>query len=153
MLLMNIHDLEKPMKPPEDLLSAAIYARQKAYAPYSGFKVGAALRGSAGEIFSGCNVENASYGLTLCAERNTVCTAVAAGVQTFTQMVIVADSETPCPPCGACRQFLFEFAPNLELWVANLSGETKFHRLCDLLPEAFGAAFIQLPKPKASELF
>jgi len=141
------------MKPPEDLLSAAIYARQKAYAPYSGFKVGAALRGTVGEIFSGCNVENASYGLTLCAERTTVCTAVAAGIRTFTQMVIVADSETPCPPCGACRQFLFEFAPNLELWVANLSGETKFHRLCDLLPEAFGAAFIQLPKPKASELF
>jgi|LakMenE01Jun11ns_1017448.scaffolds.fasta_scaffold9126358_1 cytidine deaminase len=153
MLLINLQDLEKPMKPPEELLSAAIYARQKAYVPYSGFKVGAALRGSAGEIFSGCNVENASYGLTLCAERTTVCTAVAAGVQTFTQMVIVADSETPCPPCGACRQFLFEFAPNLELWVANLSGETKFHRLCDLLPEAFGAAFIQLPKPKASELF
>ena len=141
------------MKPPEELLSAAIYARQKAYAPYSGFNVGAALRGSVGEIFSGCNVENASYGLTLCAERTTVCTAVAAGVKTFTQMVIVADSETPCPPCGACRQFLFEFAPNLELWVANLSGETKFYRLCDLLPEAFGAAFIQLPKPKASELF
>jgi len=141
------------MKPPEDLLSAAIYARQKAYAPYSGFKVGAALRGSAGEIFSGCNVENASYGLTLCAERTTVCTAVAAGIRTFTQMVIVADSETPCPPCGACRQFLFEFAPNLELWVANLSGETKFYRLCDLLPEAFGPAFLQLPKPKASELF
>ena len=141
------------MKPPEDLLSAAIYARQKAYAPYSGFKVGAALRGSVGEIFLGCNVENASYGLTLCAERTTVCTALAAGVRTFTQMVIVADSETPCPPCGACRQFLFEFAPNLELWVANISGETKFYRLCDLLPEAFGPAFIQLPKPKASELF
>ena len=141
------------MKPPEDLLSAAIYARQQAYAPYSGFKVGAALRGSVGEIFSGCNVENASYGLTLCAERTTVCTAVAAGIRTFTQMVIVADSETPCPPCGACRQFLFEFAPNLELWVANLSGETRFYRLSDLLPEAFGPAFIQLPKPKASELF
>jgi cytidine deaminase len=141
------------MKPPEDLLSAAILARQKAYAPYSGFKVGAALRGSVGELFSGCNVENASYGLTICAERTTVCSAVAAGVQTFTQMVIVADSETPCPPCGACRQFLFEFAPNLELWVANLSGETKFYRLCDLLPEAFGQTFIQLPKPKASESF
>ena len=141
------------MKPPEDLLSAAILARQKAYAPYSGFKVGAALRGSFGELFSGCNVENASYGLTLCAERTTVCTAVAAGIRTFTQMVIAANSETPCPPCGACRQFLFEFAPNLELWVANLSGEMKFHRLCDLLPEAFGPAFIQLPKPKASELF
>ncbi len=141
------------MKPPEDLLSAAILAREKAYAPYSGFRVGAALRGSVAEIFSGCNVENASYGLTICAERTTVCTAVAAGIRTFTQMVIVADSETPCPPCGACRQFLFEFAPNLELWVANLSGETKFYRLCDLLPEAFGPAFIQLPKPKASELF
>ena len=139
------------MKPPEDLLSAAIYARQKAYAPYSGFMVGAALRGSVGELFSGCNVENASYGLTICAERTTVCSAVAAGIQTFKQMVIVADSEMPCPPCGACRQFLFEFAPNLELWVANLSGETKFYRLCDLLPEAFGPAFIQIPK--ASELF
>ena len=141
------------MKPPEDLLSAAILARQKAYAPYSGFKVGVALRGSVGDIFSGCNVENASYGLTICAERTTVCSAVAAGIRTFTQMVIVADSETPCPPCGACRQFLFEFAPNLELWVANLSGETKFHRLCDLLPEAFESAFIQIPKPKASESF
>lgn len=140
------------MKPPAELLSAAIKARERAYAPYSGFKVGAALRGSVGEIFSGCNVENASYGLTICAERTLVSTAVAAGVITFTQMVIVADSETPCPPCGACRQFLFEFAPSLELWVANLSGETKFFRLCDLLPEAFGPAFIQLPKPKATEL-
>lgn len=142
---MNKQDLEKPMKPPEDLLSAAIYARQKAYVPYSGFKVGAALRGSVGELFSGCNIENASYGLTLCAERTTVCTAVAAGIRTFTQMVIVADSETPCPPCGACRQFLFEFAPNLELWVANLSDETKFYRLCDLLPEPFGSGFFSPP--------
>lgn len=149
---MNDEDLKQVMKPPAELLSAAIKARERAYAPYSGFKVGAALRGSVGEIFSGCNVENASYGLTICAERTLVSTAVAAGVITFTQMVIVADSETPCPPCGACRQFLFEFAPNLELWVANLSGETKFFRLCDLLPEAFGPAFIQLPKPKATEL-
>lgn len=149
---MNDEDLKQVMKPPAELLSAAIKARERAYAPYSGFKVGAALRGSVGEIFSGCNVENASYGLTICAERTLVSTAVAAGVITFTQMVIVADSETPCPPCGACRQFLFEFAPNLELWVANISGETKFFRLCDLLPEAFGPAFIQLPKPKATEL-
>lgn len=149
---MNDEDLKQVMKPPAELLSAAIKARERAYAPYSGFKVGAALRGSVGEIFSGCNVENASYGLTICAERTLVSTAVAAGVITFTQMVIVADSETPCPPCGACRQFLFEFAPSLELWVANLSGETKFFRLCDLLPEAFGPAFIQLPKPKATEL-
>lgn len=149
---MNDEDLKQVMKPPAELLSAAIKARERAYAPYSGFKVGAALRGSVGEIFSGCNVENASYGLTICAERTLVSTAVAAGVITFTQMVIVADSETPCPPCGACRQFLFEFAPSLELWVANLSGESKFYRLCDLLPEAFGPAFIQLPKPKATEL-
>lgn len=142
---MNDEDLKQVMKPPAELLSAAIKARERAYAPYSGFKVGAALRGSVGEIFSGCNVENASYGLTICAERTLVSTAVAAGVITFTQMVIVADSETPCPPCGACRQFLFEFAPNLELWVANISGETKFFRLCDLLPEAFGPGFIPLP--------
>ena len=137
-----------------DLLrSEALTAMKRAYVPYSHFPVGVAALVDDGRIVTGCNVENASYGLTLCAERTTVCTAVAAGVQTFTQMVIVADSETPCPPCGACRQFLFEFAPNLELWVANLSGETKFYRLCDLLPEAFGPSFIQLPKPKASELF
>jgi cytidine deaminase len=148
MLLMKDQDFEKLMKPPQDLLSEAIKARKHAYAPYSGFKVGAALRGSVGGIFSGCNVENASFGLTICAERTTVCTAVAAGIRTFTQMLIVADSDTPCPPCGACRQFLFEFAPNLELWVANLSGETKFYRLCDLLPEAFGPDFIPMPAPK-----
>ncbi len=140
------------MKPPADLLSAAMNVREQAYSPYSGFKVGASLRDSVGEIFSGCNVENASYGLTLCAERSTVCIAVAAGVKTFTQMVIVADSASPCPPCGACRQFLFEFAPSLELWVANLSGETKFYRLCDLLPEAFGPNFIPRLKPNATEL-
>lgn len=145
---MKDQDFEKLMKPPQDLLSEAIKARKHAYAPYSGFKVGAALRGSVGGIFSGCNVENASFGLTICAERTTVCTAVAAGIRTFTQMLIVADSDTPCPPCGACRQFLFEFAPNLELWVANLSGETKFYRLCDLLPEAFGPDFIPMPAPK-----
>jgi cytidine deaminase len=136
------------MKPPADLLSAAMNTREQAYAPYSGFKVGASLRGSAGEIFSGCNVENASYGLTLCAERSAACIAVASGIRTFTQMVIVADSLAPCPPCGACRQFLFEFAPSLELWVTNLSGETKFHQLCDLLPEAFGPDFIPRPNLK-----
>lgn len=136
------------MKPPEDLLTAAINAREQAYAPYSGFKVGASLRGPAGKIFSGCNVENASYGLTLCAERSTVCTAVASGIRDFTQMVIVADSLAPCPPCGACRQVLFEFSPKLEIWVANLSGETKFHRLFDLLPEAFGIDFTPRPNLK-----
>ena len=136
-----------------DLRETAKDASTRSYSPYSKARVGSAVETSDGKIYQGCNVENASYGLTICAERTTVCTAVAAGVQTFTQMVIVADSETPCPPCGACRQFLFEFAPNLELWVANLSGETKFYRLCDLLPEAFGQTFIQLPKPKASESF
>lgn len=136
------------MKPPAELLSAAINARLNAYAPYSGFKVGAAIRETNGAIYSGCNVENASYGLTLCAERVAICTAVAAGKQTFTQMVIVADSVTPCPPCGACRQFLFEFAPSLELWITNLSGETKFYRLCDLLPDAFGSGFFSPPNLK-----
>lgn len=139
------------MLPPAELLSAAIHARNQAYAPYSRFKVGAALRSVSGEIFSGCNVENASYGLTICAERTTVCNAVAAGLKTFNQMVIVADSESPCPPCGACRQFLFEFSPNLEIWITNLSGTVLFHRLHDLLPSAFGKSVLPGTKPHASE--
>ena len=88
---------------------------------------------------------------TICAERATVCSAVAAGVKTFNQMVIVADSESPCPPCGACRQFLFEFAPNLEIWITNLSGAVVYHRLQDLLPHAFGNTLLPGTKPHASE--
>lgn len=139
------------MLPPEELLSAAICARNQAHAPYSGFKVGVSLKDVSGKVFSGCNVENASYGLTICAERATVCSAVAAGVKTFNQMVIVADSESPCPPCGACRQFLFEFAPNLEIWITNLSGAVVYHRLQDLLPHAFGNTLLPGTKPHASE--
>ena len=139
------------MLPPEELLSAAIYARNQAHAPYSGFNVGVSLKDVSGKVFSGCNVENASYGLTICAERATVCSAVAAGVKTFNQMVIVADSESPCPPCGACRQFLFEFAPNLEIWIINLSGAVVYHRLQDLLPHAFGNTLLPGTKPHASE--
>jgi len=129
------------MKTPADLLSSEMNAREQAYAPYSGFKVGASLRGSGGEMFSGCNVENASSELTICAECATVFPSVTAGIRTFIQM-IVADSVALCPPCGACRQALFEFASSLEIWAVNLLGEMKFYRLCDLLSEAFGVDFI-----------
>lgn len=132
------------MQPPYDLLDAATQARENAFAPYSGFKVGAAIRASDGRIFPGCNIENASYGLTMCSERVMIGCAVAQGARSFTQMVIVTDTPNPTPPCGACRQVLFEFAPRLEIWTCNLHGKHCHYFLNDLLPDAFGPYSIQL---------
>src|SRR3954447_1944506 len=106
-----------------DLLSEARQARERAYAPYSRFAVGAALLTKSGRVFRGCNVENLSYGLTICAERNAVFAAVAAGEREFVKIGIVADSKTPVSPCGACRQVLAEFSSDLEIACANLEGE------------------------------
>lgn len=136
------------MTPSIDLITEAETAQKNAYAPYSNFKVGAAIRTLDGKIFSGCNVENASYGLTICAERTAICTAISLGYRSFEQMVIVANSSPPCPPCGACRQFLYEFAPELKIWVMNLTGEMKSFSLKDLLPEAFNPTFICQPPQK-----
>lgn len=133
------------MQPPQDLFDAAMLSRDRAYAPYSKFKVGAAIRASDGRVFSGCNVENASYGLTICAERVTIGGAVAQGALVFTQMVIVTDTANPTPPCGSCRQFLYEFTPRLEIWTCNLQGKQCHYILDDLLPEAFGANSISPP--------
>ena len=119
-----------------DLLTHAIQARTAAYAPYSHFAVGAALETRSGKVFTGCNVENLSFGLTCCAERNAVFAAVAAGEREFSRIVIVADSREPVTPCGACRQVLAEFAEDLEVRSVNLQGVEYSANLRELLPRA-----------------
>lgn len=120
-----------------NLLEQAKRAREKAYVPYSRFKVGAALLTKSGRVFSGCNVENASFGLTCCAERVALFSAVVAGEREFTDLVVLTDSEEPATPCGACRQVLYEFAPKLRIVTANLEGKKKQYLLTELLPHAF----------------
>ncbi|SRR5581483_11436751 len=117
-----------------ELVKAAATAREAAYAPYSKFTVGAALRTNAGRIFSGCNVENISLGLTICAERAAVCAAVTAGSQDIDRIAIVTDSNEPAVPCGACRQVLAEFNPNMKIISATVAGRTQEYDLGDLLP-------------------
>ncbi len=118
----------------QQLVAQAIEVAGRAYAPYSKFLVGAVLVGRDGRIFAGCNVENISFGLTICAERNAVFAAVAAGCREFEKIVIVADTEVPASPCGACRQVLAEFDPDLEIVLANFRGQTEMFWLSKLLP-------------------
>jgi cytidine deaminase len=125
----------------DPLVEAALKARQNAHAPFSHFQVGAALEDSSGRIHTGCNVENASYGLTLCAERVAVFKAVSEGARQFRRVAVVADTDTLTPPCGACRQILWEFCGDAELVLANLRGKTETLRLKDLLPRPFDASF------------
>lgn len=120
----------------EPLIREAAAARERAYAPYSRFAVGAALLGKSGRVFTGCNVENLSFGLTICAERGAVCAAVAAGEREFVGIAIAADSKTPVTPCGACRQVLAEFCAELEVCSVNLTGERHEAKLSELLPRA-----------------
>ena len=126
----------------EPLLQAALKARDHAHAPFSKFHVGAALEDSDGKIWTGCNVENASYGLTLCAERVAVFKAISEGVRKFRRIAIAADTQTLPPPCGACRQILWEFLGDAEVFLVNLQGKTTTYRMRTLLPEPFDASFI-----------
>jgi len=119
------------------LLEAARRARDFAHAPYSHFKVGAALETAEGKIITGCNVENATYGLTICAERVAIFKAVSEGERDFLRIAIVADTTAPTPPCGACRQILWEFGGDLEIILGNLMAETARYRLSQLLPLPF----------------
>lgn len=119
------------------LEEAALSAMAKAYAPYSGFRVGAALLDREGRIHLGCNVENASLGLSICAERNAVFHAVAEGAREYQAVAIATDSDELTPPCGACRQVLLEFAPELEVRMVNSKGESRSYGLGELLPFAF----------------
>jgi cytidine deaminase len=127
----------------DSLVAAARRARRHAVAPYSGFKVGAALETAEGQVITGCNIENATYGLTMCAERVAMFTALAAGHRRFRRVAIVADTRDPTPPCGACRQILWEFGGELEVILANLRRETGRHRLSDLLPLPFDRRLLE----------
>jgi cytidine deaminase len=118
-------------------------ARERAIATYSGFKVGAALETADGTIVTGCNIENASYGLTICAERVAMFKALSDGHRTFVRIAIVADTAEPTPPCGACRQILWEFGPDLDVILANMADVTGHHRMADLLPLAFDGRLLE----------
>jgi cytidine deaminase len=120
-----------------ELLKIASEARQSAYAPYSGFRVGAAILCEDGRVFSGANVENAVYSLSICAERVAAVKAVSEGCHKFMSLAVIADGPAPCPPCGACLQFLIEFGADTMVIMANVGGEIKKARVKELLPEAF----------------
>src|SRR3989304_6951189 len=121
----------------EDLLAEAKIVRKKAYAPYSNFKVGAAVLTIDGKIFTGCNVENSSYGLSICAERSAISNAISSGYKKFTKIAVVTDSEPPASPCGACRQVIFEFGDDIEVIMANLKGDIKIMKIDELLKDGF----------------
>ena len=123
------------------LIEAAIEARKHAHAPFSHFQVGAALEDQSGRIFTGCNIENATYGLTICAERVAVFKAISEGARKFVRVAVAADTDVLTPPCGACRQILWEFCGDVELTLANLQGKTETLRLKDLFPRPFDASF------------
>ena len=125
-----------------ELLAAALDARQHAHAPYSHFLVGAALEDAEGRIHTGCNIENATYGLTICAERVAVFKAMSEGAREFRRIAVAADTETLTPPCGACRQILWEFCGDIEITLVNPRGQSETLRMKDLFPRAFDASFL-----------
>jgi cytidine deaminase len=127
----------------QQLLAAALQARDHAFAPYSNFRVGAAVEDFEGRIFSGCNVESASYGLTICGERNAIFQGVTAGSRRFRRVLVVVDTPTLTPPCGACRQVLHEFlGPEGEVILCNLAGARESFLVRDLLPRAFDGSLL-----------
>ncbi len=119
------------------LIGAAAQARENAHAPYSNFRVGAAVRSTSGRIFSGCNVENASYGLTMCAERVAIFKAISEGERGFSALAVVTDADKLTPPCGACRQLIWEFCGDIPVTIANLKGQSDVMQMKDLFPRPF----------------
>ena len=125
------------------LIEVAKAARLRSVAHFSNFLVGAALQTEAGKVFTGCNVESASYGLTVCAERVAIWKALSEGERNFARLVIVADTESLTPPCGTCRQIIWEFCKNAKIVLANLRGQREELQVADLLPRAFDARFLK----------
>jgi cytidine deaminase len=126
----------------DPLVAAATSVRLNAHAPFSKFLVGAAVEDETGAIHTGCNVENATYGLTVCAERVAIFKGVSTGAKRFRRVAVVADTDTLTPPCGACRQILWEFCGDVDVVMANLAGRTETVRLGELFPRAFDASFL-----------
>ena len=127
----------------QSLIETAKAARLRSVAPFSNFLVGAALRTKDGKVFTGCNVESASYGLTVCGERVAIWKALSEGERDFTDLVIVADTEQLTPPCGTCRQIIWEFCKHAKITLANLRGQREEINIADLLPKAFDARFLR----------
>jgi len=126
----------------DSLVAAALEVRKNAHAPFSKFQVGAALEDETGRVHTGCNVENATYGLTLCAERVAVFKAISEGARKFRRMAVVADTDILTPPCGACRQILWEFCGDIDIVLANPRGKTETLHVRDLFPRPFDASFL-----------
>ena len=124
----------------ETVIAAAISARENAHAAYSNFRVGAALRATSGRIFGGCNVENATYGLTICAERVAIFKAISEGERGFNAIAVVTDTDALTPPCGACRQLIWEFCGDVPVILANLKGKIEMSRMKELFPKPFDAS-------------
>jgi cytidine deaminase len=132
----------------DPLFVAAAAARNRAHAPFSGFRVGAAVQAVDGIIYSGCNIESASFGLTLCAERVAITKAISEGARRFTRVAVVADTEDLTPPCGACRQLLWELCGNVEVYMVNLKKQMVCYMLGDLIPLPFDARLLTPPPGK-----
>lgn len=124
----------------EPLIAAAKRARENAHAKFSNFRVGSALRASSGKIYSGCNVENATYGLTVCAERVAIFKAISEGERKFDAIAVVTDTDTLTPPCGACRQLIWEFCGDVPVILSNLQGATETVAMRTLLPKPFDSS-------------
>jgi cytidine deaminase len=127
----------------QPLIETATEARLQSVAPFSDFKVGAAVRTDSGKVYTGCNVESASYGLTVCAERVAIWKALSEGERHFTELAVVADTDTLTPPCGTCRQIIWEFARDAKIVFANLDGRNQVFNIRELLPDAFDARFLK----------
>ena len=134
---------DEPMKDQlQQLIDAAATARERAFAPYSNFEVGSAVETADGKVFTGCNIESATYGLTMCAERVAIWKAVSEGETSFTRVAVVVDTEELTPPCGSCWQIIWEFCGDIEIIMVNPRGKTETCQMKDLFPKPFDASFL-----------